>query len=58
MKIVKGCPTQNSDCDVWDPVMCACLACKHSFKARDIKTGIVLNSLFLPVFFLLDFTFI
>lgn len=57
MKIVKGCPTQNSDCDVWDPVMCACLACKHSFKARDIKTGIVLNSLFLPVF-LLDFTFI
>lgn len=28
---VKGCPTLNPDCDVWDPIMCACLVCKPSY---------------------------
>lgn len=28
---VKGCPTLNSDCDVWDPILCACLVCKTSY---------------------------
>lgn len=28
---VQGCPTLNSDCDVWDPMMCACLVCKPSY---------------------------
>ncbi|XP_065923001.1 uncharacterized protein [Magallana gigas] len=28
---VYGCPTLNPDCDVWDPMMCACLVCKPSY---------------------------